>query len=241
MKILDWLHRKIFNRDFTIKLNYLLDNFLPPIIRDNAIFMYPLFWLVFKDKTKLLFKFKEQFPFLDYDQYIKYYEIVGGIARETDLNSKCINYILDNIYGETVLDAGCGGGFLVRQIELKLPRVKTIYGMDILVDETKEGKITYVRGFLEKMPFDTKSFDTVICSHTLEHVIDIDRAMSELRRVARNRIIIVVPKQREWLYTPDLHISFFPYKFDVYMKLKLSKSAKVIELGGDWVVIEDIK
>lgn len=40
-------------------------------------------------------------------------------------------------------------------------------------------------------------------------------ALAELRRVAKRRLIIVVPKQRNYKYTFELHINFFPYLFDL--------------------------
>lgn len=45
------------------------------------------------------------------------------------------------------------------------------------------------------LPFEDDSFDFVLCSHVLEHIIDDGRAMEELRRVLRpgGRAIIQVP------------------------------------------------
>lgn len=45
------------------------------------------------------------------------------------------------------------------------------------------------------LPFEDNSFDFVLCSHVLEHIIDDGRAMEELRRVLRpdGRAIIQVP------------------------------------------------
>ena len=64
----------------------------------------------------------------------------------------------------------------------------------------------------ERLPFGDREFDTVVCTHTLEHVRDLRRAIDELRRVARQRIIVVVPKERPYRYTFNLHLHFFPYE-----------------------------
>src|SRR6185369_10448032 len=55
---------------------------------------------------------------------------------------------------------------------------------------------------LPDLPFRDDAFDTVVCSHTLEHIPDLWAAAAELRRVAR-REIVVVPKQRYYRYTVD--------------------------------------
>ena len=96
---------------------------------------------------------------------------------------------------------------------------------------------------IEDLPFIDSAFDTVVCTHTLEHVLDIERAISELRRVAKKRLIIVVPKQRPYKYTFDLHIHFFPYKWSLLAYMQQSertgsRSLRLIE--GDWYYQEEI-
>src|SRR3546814_21159083 len=59
--------------------------------------------------------------------------------------------------------------------------------------------------------FDDGAFDTVICTHVLEHILDLRGALAELRRVARRRVIIVVPQEREYRFTFNPHLHFFPY------------------------------
>jgi ubiquinone/menaquinone biosynthesis C-methylase UbiE len=88
------------------------------------------------------------------------------------------------------------------------------------------------------LPFGDKSFDTVVCAHTLEHVSDIQRALSEVRRVCRKRLIVVVPCQREYLYTFDLHIHFFPYAYK--LQQLMGPRASIHMAGGDFVAIEDM-
>ena len=51
----------------------------------------------------------------------------------------------------------------------------------------------------------------VICTHVLEHVLDIAGAVRELRRVAKRRLILVVPQEREYRFTFNPHVNFFPY------------------------------
>jgi ubiquinone/menaquinone biosynthesis C-methylase UbiE len=64
---------------------------------------------------------------------------------------------------------------------------------------------------IDRLPFPDASFDTVICTHVLEHILDLRGMVSELRRVCRRRLIIVVPREREYRYTFNPHFHFFPY------------------------------
>ena len=60
------------------------------------------------------------------------------------------------------------------------------------------------------LPFEDHSFDVVLCTHALEHIRDPQKALGELMRVTGRRLIVVVPHQREYRYTVDLHVNFFP-------------------------------
>src|SRR3546814_14668647 len=87
-------------------------------------------------------------------------------------------------------------------------------GVDFIIDsETRkraEG-ISFHEANIERLPFPDKSFDTVICTHVLEHILDFRGALAELRRVAAKRLIIVVPQEREYRFTFNPHLHFFPY------------------------------
>ena len=64
---------------------------------------------------------------------------------------------------------------------------------------------------IEALPFEDGAFDTVVCTHVLEHILDFGKALSELRRVAAKRVIIIVPQEREYRFTFNPHLHFFPY------------------------------
>jgi SAM-dependent methyltransferase len=44
-----------------------------------------------------------------------------------------------------------------------------------------------------RLPFGDKRFDTVLCSHTLEHVDDPDAFLAELKRVGKDVVIVLPP------------------------------------------------
>ncbi len=51
---------------------------------------------------------------------------------------------------------------------------------------------SFVKVDIYNLPFEDKQFDTVLCSHTMEHVKEPDRFFRELQRVEK-RVTIVIP------------------------------------------------
>ena len=80
------------------------------------------------------------------------------------------------------------------------------------------------------------SFDVVTCAHTLEHIVNLDRAVSELKRVARRQVIVVVPCQRWYFYTLDEHVNFFPYAESLTSVIGL-KDYSCRKIRGDWLYV----
>ncbi len=230
------------NRDFTKYLNWVFDNIIPPVLRDCKCFMWLAFYPLFGKKTKYFMEFKEKAPFLSEEEIKYYYNLLSDkhIKRETDLNLKTINLISENISGDKILDIASGRGFLVNYLAKKYIQ-KTFYGIDIIVAENQvqlENTI-FQTGNIEKINFPDNFFDTVICTHTLEHVSNINAAINELRRVCSKKLIIVVPRQREYKYTFDLHLHFFPYLFSLQNLLK-NTDADYQVIDNDFVYIENI-
>lgn len=229
------------SRNFTNKINWILDNVVPPLLRDSKLFMGVWFKLLFGDKSKYFMEFKEKAPYMTEEEYKLYYKILEDkhIKRESDLNSKSIDIILEKVIGNNILDIACGRGCLAKLIVNKLGMKVT--GIDIYIaNNLKECQNpVFYDGKIENIEFDDKYFDTVICAHTLEHVQDITKAINELRRVTKKRLIIVVPCQREYKYTFDLHIHFFPYLFSLQNVLQNSKG-NCYFVHNDIIYIEDI-
>jgi SAM-dependent methyltransferase len=228
------------SRKFTNIFNWILDNLIPAFIRDSQFFSKPLFWMLFGRKAKYFMNFKENAMLLSEKQMTAYYKNLSDvhIHRETDLNKKSIQYILDNITGETVLDIASGKGYLAKEIVIKLKLKVT--GIDFIIEDELENSVNpfFVIGNIKEIPFPDNYFDTVICTHTLEHVVNIQQGINELRRVCNKKLIIVLPKQREFKYTFDLHIHFFPYKYSV-LNLMKNNLGHCICLDNDWVYSEN--
>ena len=187
--------------------------------------------------------FKEKAPDMSSQEIEDYYKLLARqhLNRKTDLNKKSVSLIQNHIKGSKVLDIACGRGFLVQQIHEKDPSIH-IYGVDFILHPDLKNKenMTFVQGNIENIPFDDGFFDTVICTHTLEHVQNIQKALSELRRVTSKRLIIVVPRQRPYRYTFDLHLHFFPYLFSLKQVMRNPKGEYRV-VGNDFFYVEDRK
>lgn len=228
-------------RNTTTKIAYILDNWIPPAIRDSKWFMWCAFHLLFKDKAHYFYTFKDKAFSMSHEEFSNVYETLSGvhIERETDLNHACIDKILANLIGDEVLEVGCGRGYLSG----KMAALKPVSACDMYISptvKTRYANVHFTAANIESLPYQDKQFDTVVCTHTLEHVINIQKAISELRRVTKKRLIIVVPKQRPYRYSFDLHIHFFPYKWSLEAFLGgTSAGTQLIELEGDWYYQEE--
>ncbi len=222
------------HRDLTNIIRFIMDECLPPFIRDSRWFMYPFFWLAFKGKKISYFMdIKNYANTMTDEEYSSIYEELECIGndRSTHLNSSCTKRILQSTSGQQkkIIDVGCGGGFLAKQF---IQQGHEVWGCDVFDNFSLPG-LNYRKGYVEHLPFADKSFDVVVCTHTIEHVRNLDAALQELKRITKEKLIIVTPKQRPYYYTLDLHLHFFPYKQALVDALAL-KSFSCDNLRGDW-------
>lgn len=228
------------SRNVTLWIHFLLDQCCPPLLRDSKWFMWLPFRLIFGSKARIFFEFKQRAPMLTAAEFREVYAETTSVTidRDTDLNDACIGAIEANVVGESVLDVACGRGYLTKRLASKY----VVTGVDVVLESSlaSSGRIRYVEASIEELPFADAQFDTVVCTHTLEHVQSPQRAIAELRRVARRRLLVVLPRQRPYRYTFDLHLHFFPYRHDVMMLMRTGSRASYCEsLGGDWFYRED--
>lgn len=227
------------NRKLTNAIRFVMDECIPPIIRDSRWFMYPFFYVWYKgNNIKKHMDFKSLVFDMSEEEFAAFYDERTSLAtdRPTDLNEPSIQYMLKNIPEGTkrVLDVGCGNGYFLKKVKEAHPNIE-IHGCDIKNDLDVEGGV-YHKGNVEHLPFEDNSFDVVTCHHTLEHVINLQPSIDELKRVAKNAIFIVVPKQRYFYYTLDEHVRFFPFEGSLTSVMGC-ENYTCQNVWGDWVYI----
>lgn len=215
-----------------------MDECIPPIIRDSKWFMYPFFWYWFKGKNiPFYMDFKKIVNNLTTEEFENSYRQLDCKAgdRPTDLNTLCIEHMLKKIPAGNLsfLDVGCGRGYWLNR--LRQEGKTNLTGCDVF-ENMQLPWANYIKCNIESLPFEDKSFDIVSCHHTLEHVRDIEKAVSELKRITRKQLIIVVPRQRYNYYTLDLHLHFFWIEQELTRLINL-KRYECRNLTGDWCYI----
>lgn len=129
----------------------------------------------------------------------------------------CLYDMVEQTNPRTVLDAGCGEGYTVKYLaernsEWKLTGVDLSEGAINYAEALLGDRAKFRTGSVYKLPFSDRSFDTVICSEVLEHLDEPERAVSELKRVARNAVVITVPREPyfQWLNNVGQRLGLSP-------------------------------
>jgi ubiquinone/menaquinone biosynthesis C-methylase UbiE len=196
-----------------LRIGRVLNEFLAPSLRDARWFMHLPIKVVYGRDAALVMDFKDHVYGMTDAEIVNTYRRLGScsLTRVTDLNAACAERIVTDTVGTSVLEVGCGEGALAST----LSRTVRVTACDIVTKPEiidRYPTVTFREANAESLPFRDDEFDTVVSTHTLEHVRDVRRAIDELRRVAKRRVIVVVPKERPYRYTFNLHLHFFPYE-----------------------------
>jgi SAM-dependent methyltransferase len=227
--------KRLFDRRITTQVRRLLDDWLPPVVREWRPLNAVLARFVHGSQFDLDFK-QRAFHMSDREFAEAYAKLAQGGARfrETDTTPDQIAAILDAARG-AVLEVGSGNGVIAERLRGAGHDVVAVEVTRESADETaRRAGCPVALAALPDLPFADRAFDTVVCSHTLEHIPDLYRAACELRRVAK-RVIVVVPCQRYYRYTVDYHLHFFPHAAP--LEHLLGGEARLVD--GDWVVVAD--
>ena len=84
---------------------------------------------------------------------------------------------------ETALDVATGGGHVARRLREA--------GVNVVTVDSAPGMQPDVVSRSEDIPFADESFDVVVCRVAAHHFDDVPKAVSEMARVSRDRVIVV--------------------------------------------------
>jgi len=106
-----------------------------------------------------------------------------------------------DLSGKRVLDVGCGKGRFARVFLEKNPGA-VMYGLDISEKMLLRvpAAVGAVSGSMTELPFEDSSFDFVYATESLEHAVEIDRAVAEMCRVLKpgGKLAIIDKNTEHW-------------------------------------------
>jgi ubiquinone/menaquinone biosynthesis C-methylase UbiE len=144
-----------------------------------------------------------------------------------NLNPERVLHLTKYLMGKKILDAGCGGGAYVEFLSQKGLEVTGIDKYDEFLQVARERgrQGTYIQGDITNLPFPDKTFDCTYCFDVLEHVDD-QRAILELIRVTKNRLILAVPKEDEIMNS--FNLTFLHYQDKTHLRNYTEKSLETL-------------
>ena len=101
---------------------------------------------------------------------------------------------LDLEIGQKVIDIGCGGGHLVKEISLGVGKNGKSIGIDPSKDQLEAANdrcknlnnVDLICCTADKINIENSFFDRVTSTQTLEYIEDIDLSLNELKRISKN-------------------------------------------------------
>jgi len=230
----------LLDRRVTNAVRYLLDDWLPPVVRE----LRPLNRLLTNafHGREFDLDFKQKAFSMTSGELKATYERLGagaGRYRDCDTTPAQVEAIVDAVVGTRVLEVGCGNGILTERL---LAAGVAVVPVDVampFLQATRDrapDRLRPILTALPQLPFADAGFDTVVCAHTLEHIPRLHESVQELRRVGARRLIIIVPRQRYYRYTIDYHLHFFP----AAAPLAHLVAGDVRAVDGDWFCVTSL-
>ena len=228
------------NRETTNKIRFVIEDILPPFMRDSGLFR-GMAKMVWGKHIDTLASFRERAPFLTPQEYEQLYRDHPRVHEGTDNSKACVAKIIADVEGDSVCDVGCGTGVLLSLIRQSKPELKRLTGVDFVVEDASAiSGVEYVAAKIEALPFKDGEFDTVICTHVIEHVLEYREAIAELRRITKKKLIIIVPRERESRYAFNPHFNFFPYTHSFLRAVHpVPPKFECVDIGRDIYYCED--
>ncbi len=127
------------------------------------------------------------------------------------------HFVLPLVAGKKVLDVASGEGY---GSALMASVAATVAGLDVSPDAVAHASASYARrqnlrfaqGSCAKLPFDDASFDAVVSFETIEHIVEQNEFLDEIKRVLKPAGLLIMssPNRAEYSdargYTNEFHV-----------------------------------
>lgn len=179
--------------------------------------------------------------FLSFKEFfeLSYWKMVKLLSKNLNNNSHykyfyTTNFSLsDEFYaGKTILDIGCGPRGTLEWANMAKERI----GIDPLIDQylkmgAKNHKMTYVKAYVENLPFSDNYFDIICSFNSLDHVENMEVACKEIKRTLKNNGLFLLmvdihtkptltePQTMNWNFVKD----YFP-EFEILDEKHLERT-----------------
>jgi ubiquinone/menaquinone biosynthesis C-methylase UbiE len=152
---------------------------------------------------------------------------------------KLIREHLGDLRGKRVLDVGCGKGRFARVFREQEPEAE-IWGLDISEEMLRfvPAGIQTRAGTMTELPFADGFFDGAYATESLEHAVEIEKAVAEMCRVVKpgGRLAIIDKNAEQWgrLETPEWERWFTRKELERLLKLHCREvSSRLISYWED--------
>ncbi|MCH7881561.1 MAG: class I SAM-dependent methyltransferase [Proteobacteria bacterium] len=168
---------------------------------------------------------------VDYDKFAKQYDSF----RRPD--KRIADSITKHLVGaQRIINVGAGTG-AYEPTDCDVVAIEPSHEM---IAKRKQGTTTAIQGYAEDLPFDDDEFDVAMGILTIHHWRDIPQGLSEMRRVAKRKVVILTwidDSPKYWLedYFPEMRVmdkALFPTLNELDQLLGRI-SSEVVEIPGD--------
>lgn len=146
--------------------------------------------IVYEDHWEPLFDDIEEEISGDYNEY--YFKRRDIQTQSEAFKNEVLNIVME-VRGDTILDIGCGTGTLIESLKNKGYNVTGVDKYKEAVEMAKEKDVEAYQMEAENLEFKDNSFDTVVSQHVLEHIEPDIHVMSEMVRVASEKVVVITP------------------------------------------------
>lgn len=103
------------------------------------------------------------------------------------------DFVEENTIGQKVLDVGSAQGWYIKYLK--------DLGFEVTASDIEKAiafeDVPFVQSSATALPFEANSFDTVLAINIIEHIDDETKALSELHRVTKKRLLLAVPNSED--------------------------------------------